>query len=286
MKPFYKWAGGKSRLLDRYSDVWPSGDYSFYVEPFFGGGAVYAWLYTNGALPRNAIVSDANIELAEMLRNLRDDCDSFVSDCEKQAKRMLSIPSNDKKERKALYYEMRAEYWKRQSPSLLYVLMQLSFNGIWQTCKESKGLFGTPAGLLAQTKMAQIVDAVALEEWSAALSKAWVMSVDYADLVFPAKGALVYLDPPYRGSYTTYGRPFDDADQKRVCEYANGLARRGATVLLSNRCCEGDGFFEDLLPDAEFHYFDVKYTAGRRKKRKDGGYEAKPAREFLAVLGA
>lgn len=31
-------------------------------------------------------------------------------------------------------------------------------------------------------------------------------------------------------------------------------------------------------------YFDIKYTAGRRKK-KEGGYEAKAARGFFAVVG-
>lgn len=33
---------------------------------------------------------------------------------------------------------------------------------------------------------------------------------------------------------------------------------------------------------ADFHYFDVIYTAGRRKATA-AGYEAKKAREFLAI---
>jgi DNA adenine methylase len=69
-------------------------------------------------------------------------------------------------------------------------------------------------------------------------------------------------------------------------EYANGdwnWPIRGATVLLANRD-NGDGFFEKILGGrGTFHYFDVTYTAGRRKKN-DTRYEAKAAREFLAII--
>lgn len=84
-------------------------------------------------------------------------------------------------------------------------------------------------------------------------------------------------------SFTTYGTGFNDDDQEQLLKWAMERAQEGATVLLSNRCVTGETFFEERLPDAGFHYFDVSYTAGRRK-RVESGYEAKSAREFLAVL--
>lgn len=44
-RPFLKWAGGKSQLLDEIDKRLPKGLYegkvTKYVEPFLGGGAVF-----------------------------------------------------------------------------------------------------------------------------------------------------------------------------------------------------------------------------------------------------
>ena len=55
LKPFYMWAGGKTRLLKYYRPIINTimrkhNHITEYVEPFFGGGALYAdmWnLYNN-----------------------------------------------------------------------------------------------------------------------------------------------------------------------------------------------------------------------------------------------
>ena len=51
---------------------------------------------------------------------------------------------------------------------------------------------------------------------------------------------------------------------------------------MSNRDV-GDGFFESRLGDNNMVYFDVTYTAGRRKKNTDGSHSAKKAREILMI---
>ena len=274
------WAGGKSRLLTRYAGVWPNGHFQRYVEPFFGGGAVFAWLQQGQPTP--AHLNDINAELMGVLIAVRDDADGFLRRVEALVAPYLEL--DGKEARKAFYYALRESYWRDPDSATLFTLMRLGFNGIWQTCSDSNGLFGTPAGLLNHTKMEQVFKEPLIRQWSAALQDALISSGDYRQMDFEREGSLIYLDPPYRGSFTTYGTSFDDAAQRELVATAIGFADAGATVLLANRVVEGDRFFERLLGErAAFHYFDVTYTAGRRKATADG-FEAKPAREFLAVL--
>jgi DNA adenine methylase len=49
-------------------------------------------------------------------------------------------------------------------------------------------------------------------------------------------------------------------------------------VFLANRA--DDDWFNDKTKSLNNHYFNITYTAGRRKKTEDG-YAAKSAREIL-----
>lgn len=275
------WAGGKSKLLKHYEGIFPIlSTYDLFVEPFFGGGAVWADIQSSQFM--ESVINDANEELMGVLKGLRDDSSSFLRSLSALTAEYLVI--DGKENRKAYYYDLRKQYWSDPDPSTLYFLMRLGFNGIWQTCKDSNGLFGTPAGLLNHKREEQIFKTDNMRDWARSLQRASIYSGDYSDLDFDPQNALVYLDPPYRDSFTSYGTGFNDDDQGRLVSWAKGVASGGGTVLLANRCVPGDDFFEDLLPEAEFHYFDVTYTAGRRKKNEDNTFSAKPAREFLAIM--
>lgn len=277
------WAGGKTKLIKHYKNVWPNIEPATYVEPFFGGGAVYSWLKTNNP-ELKAVIGDINFELINVLNQVKANLPEFQKETTKIAEEYLKLP-NDKTVRKEHYYKLRQQYWdsKGKNTALLYVLMKLGFNGIWQTCKASKGLYGTPAGLLTQNRSDQIIDISILQEWNRMLKTATPQAVPYSKLKFEPQNSLIYLDPPYRDSYTDYSTGFGDNEQRALTEWALKQSSEGATVLLANRCVEGEDFFEKLLPNADFHYFNVTYTAGRRK-RVDSGFEAKPAKEFLAIL--
>jgi DNA adenine methylase len=70
--------------------------------------------------------------------------------------------------------------------------------------------------------------------------------------------------------------------QQRVINYLNTSTRKGAYALMSNRDV-GDAYFERRIGTNELVYFDVTYTAGRRKKNADGSHSAKKAREILMI---
>ena len=216
-----------------------------------------------------------------MLQEIRQDPSGFILRTERLARAYLPLNHT---ERKKWFYAQREKYWDAPTPWRLYLLMRTGFNGIWQTCKASNGLFGTPAGLLNHSRMEQLVPRDLINEWSRALHTTRITSGDFASTPIPAHSrCLIFLDPPYRDSFTTYGAVFGDAEQTRVCGWLRQLHEAGHTVVLANRCVAGDSFFEDLIGDiCDFHYIDVVYTAGRRKRTADG-YSAKPARELLAI---
>jgi DNA adenine methylase len=280
LSPLYMWAGGKTRLIKHYEKVWPADDHLEYVEPFFGGGAVFGWRLAQRG-PVATHIGDVNTELMGVLALIKDDPETFVNGVTRLARQFISLDT--KEARKNWYYTQREIYWQRPTTVRLYVLMRTGFNGIWQTCVASGGLFGTPAGLLGQTSVEQIINPSQVRQWSLALQSATLHGGSYEHMQQPSNRALIYLDPPYRGSFTTYGTSFTDEDQKRLAGWFRDRAGEGHRVVLANRCVGDDVFFEDLIGDvADFHYFDVTYTAGRRKQ-VGNSFEAKAAREFIAI---
>lgn len=276
MKPFYMWAGGKGKMLARYVPLMPQ-NYQHYVEPFLGAGALAGRVLDREGFetPVPATLGDVNAELMGIWHAVQNDLDAF---CE--ALVWLEQSWLDSKDRKALYYEMRQRYWDHPQPSLLYFLMRTGFNGIWQTCQKSGGLFATPAGLCNQRE--GFIDHGLLRQWNRVLQGVLLHTGDYSQIKVPP-GSFVFCDPPYRDSFTSYGAAFGDAQQKDLIAWCRDAARKGSIVWMSNRDA-GDGFWESEAPEARIHRFPIVYTAGRRL-RVEGGFEAKPATEVLLTFG-
>lgn len=69
MKTLIKWPGGKSEEVARIEELVPT-DYDRYIEPFFGGGAVF-WALQ----PSPAVLNDISTELMDFYRFLGGDLD-------------------------------------------------------------------------------------------------------------------------------------------------------------------------------------------------------------------
>jgi DNA adenine methylase len=72
-RPFLKWAGGKSRLIQQYIPYLPK-NYQNYYEPFLGGGALFFYLQ-----PQRAVLTDINAELIITYRCVRDYVEELIS---------------------------------------------------------------------------------------------------------------------------------------------------------------------------------------------------------------
>jgi len=280
IKPLYMWAGGKSKLLKHYKDKIPARQYSSYIEPFFGGGAVFCHI-ANESLAGEFILNDVNQDLMDIHRSIKSDCTGFIERAVAISDKWNSLPSA---QRKAWYYQLRADFWTMDKEnnnyaSTLYVLMKTGFNGLWQPNKEQGGKYGTAVGLVDKDAR---IDPSQIRLWANKLSKATIHSSTYKDIAIPSTPSLIYCDPPYRSSFADYGQGFTDTDHIELIQWCKKQAERGHTVLLANRDC-GDGFFTSHLDGASVHLFEVFYTIGRKKKT-ESGYQATKASEFVAIF--
>lgn len=282
LPPLFMWAGGKRRLLPKYAPFFPDlAQVPAYVEPFLGGGAVFAYVAAHQP-GVHAVLGERMPELAGLYQAVKTDPEGLLAAVEPYEVEWAARAS--KEQRKEYYYQLRRAYWalpleRVETMGLLYFLMKTGFNGIWQTCKESKGRFGTPVGLANQK--GRVIDPALVRQWSAALEHTDVLAQSYEKTQVP-QGAFVYCDPPYRDSFTSYGSAFEDQAQIQLIEWCRRQAQeKQAVVWLANRDA-GDGFFEAHASDAVCHRIPVTYTAGRRKKTEDG-FEAKPAIEVLLI---
>lgn len=280
MKPLFIWAGGKNKMLKHYLPIMPE-KVETYVEPFFGGGAMFVHIVQNYK-PKNLVINDVNKDIIRVYNSIKNNLPEFTEKLDSYCNVFLPMSKDD---RKKYYFEVRHKHaydyekWSEaEEAATLYFLMKTGFNGIFQVNKNTNGRYGTPAGLLNQTD--SVYDSNVLKWWHEALQKTEIMSIDWKEClkqIPDAENTFVFLDPPYRSSFTTYGQIFGDDEQEKLLKYVK--SRNQTLSFLCNRDA-GDGWFEERIGNLKIDKFPVTYTAGRRKKT-DEGFEAKPAVEVL-----
>jgi DNA adenine methylase len=278
MKPLFIWAGGKNKMLKHYKPFMPKNVLS-YCEPFFGGGAMYIHVIEKYA-PKELIINDINSDIIRIYKTIKSDCNNFISLLDEMSEEYLPL---DKAARKDYYYSLRHKHaydyvsWdSTKEAAVLYFLMKTGFNGIYQVNINTNNRYGTPSGLLNQKD--KVYDKDVVEWWNKALQSTTILSGNWKDSVSymsDTEDSFIFLDPPYRGSFTSYGQEFGDDKQMELISYVQG--QKQSTVFLCNRDVN-DGFYDNI--NLKIDKFDITYTAGRRKKTEDG-FEAKPATELL-----
>ena len=278
MKPLFIWAGGKNKMLKHYKPFMPK-NVKTYIEPFFGGGAMFIHV-VNHYDPKHLIINDVNNDIVRIYKTIKDDLEKFTHLMDEMSAKYLPL---DKAGRKDYYYSLRHKHaydyaaWDTvKEAAVLYFLMKTGFNGIYQLNINTNNRYGTPSGLLNQKD--KVYEKEVVEWWHKNLQNASILSGDWSDAVSYSNDEpdqFVFMDPPYRGSFTSYGQEFTDDDQNKLLDFVR--SKKQSDVFLCNRDIE-DGFFDNT--GLIVNKFPVTYTAGRRKKTDDG-YEAKPATELL-----
>jgi len=279
-KPLFIWAGGKNKMLKHYLPIMPK-QVDTYVEPFFGGGAMFCHIVQNYQ-PKKLVINDVNADIVRIYNSIKNNLPEFLIKLDSYCN--VYLPMN-KEDRKKYYFEVRHEHaydydkWSEaEEAATLYFLMKTGFNGIFQINNNTNRRYGTPAGLLNQKDKVYELDVV--KWWNQALQNSEVMSGDWKEClkqVPDEDNTFVFLDPPYRDSFTSYGQTFGDDEQEKLIKYVR--SRKLSTAFLCNRDAE-DGWFEERLGKLIMDKFPVTYTAGRRKQTEEG-FEAKQATEVL-----
>ncbi len=104
VKPFIKWAGGKSALLDDIRKFYPNElgkSINKYCEPFVGGGAVLFDVLSNYNLDE-IYISDVNKELINVYETIKCNVEELIKVLDKFQSEY--IPLNTEK-RKEYYYD-------------------------------------------------------------------------------------------------------------------------------------------------------------------------------------
>ena len=244
-KPFLKWVGGKTQLLDELKQYIPK-NFNKYIEPFVGGGALLFDL-----APQKAIINDANEELINAYIVLRDQVDELINELS------TYIYCTE------FYYKMRAKnpenLSKIERAARMIYLNKTCFNGLYRVNK--KGEFNVPIGRYTNPT---ICDEDRLRNAHVALQNVTIECADFIKVLlkYAEKGDLIYIDPPYHpvGKNSDFKRYTKDffykEDQMALKKLIIELKTRGCFVIASNSHCD---FILDLYKD-----FDVKVVNAKR----------------------
>lgn len=222
-RPVLKWAGGKQQLADLLLARMPN-KYGKYIEPFFGGGAIFFSLQ-----PAKAVISDLNPELINLYNSVASDVEAVIS--------YLREMPNDKE----FYYETRSlkvgDLTASQRAARTIYLNRTCYNGLYRVNRQ--GQFNVPFG---HYKNPLICDEDNLRAASRILGQARIMLGDYKTVLQETAepGDFIFLDPPYLpvSKYADFKRytkeQFYEEDHRELADEIARLQELGCHVLLTN----------------------------------------------------
>jgi len=222
-KPLLKWVGGKAQLLSEILPLIPK-SYGKYLEPFFGGGALYFSLK-----PVNAIIADLNDELINLYQITKTSPNELIN----LLKKYKHSPED--------FYKVRAQDRAKLSPlqaaARTIYLNRTCFNGLYRVNKQ--GHFNVPFGRYVNPK---ICDENNIHAASLILKDTKIVHDDYKKTLhkYAKEGDFVFLDPPYLpiSEYSDFKRytkeQFYEEDHIELANEVKRLHDLGCHVILTN----------------------------------------------------
>ena len=275
-RPFIKWVGGKTQLLNEVSKSLPrdfaSRQHVTYVEPFVGGGAVMFWILQEYPNIERAVINDINQELICTYRVIQVNVEELIAELAHIQDEYIPLGSED---RKAYFMEKRARFnTKKTTPvetaALFIFLNRTCFNGLYRV--NSKGKFNVPHGKYANPR---ICDADNLHACSAVLQKVEILCGDFSETGrYAGPNTLFYFDPPYKtitetSSFTSYAKEgFNDDEQVRLRDFCDQISKDKALFVASNSDPKGVNPSENFF-DTLYNHFIIKRVSATRMINSD-----------------
>lgn len=255
IKPFLKWAGGKTQLLNELHKYVPN-NFNKYIEPFIGGGAMFFSLN-----PHESIIADSNEELVITYRQVKDAVEEIIQHLE-------TFEHNEE-----FYYNLRgldpSKLENSYRAARLIYLNKTCFNGLYRVNK--KGQFNVPYG----KGNGSFLNEEVLRNASEFLADTTIINSDYLDVLneFATDGDFIFLDPPYYpvGKYSDFKRYtkefFYHEDQVRLKEEFDRLVNIGCKVVLTNSDHE---VILDLYSDYQIDIIETRRMISSNSKTRKG----------------
>ena len=257
MNPVLKYRGGKSREIPRFLQYIPD-DFNRYIEPFFGGGAVYFYLE-----PDNAIINDLNqrlITFYSQLRNnyaeMRSQLDELQALYEKNQLEFKELKAKSPEQRvpnanEELYYKIRALFNNPDDTYLdgvlYFFINKTAYSGMIRY--NNNGEYNVPFG-----RYPNLNTKLVTQQHSELLQRAELYSVDYREIFDMAQDDdFIFLDPPYDCVFNDYGNidlmnGFDETEHRRLAADFRNLNCRALMVIGKTPLTEelyGDYIFDE-----------------------------------------
>lgn len=269
-KPFIKWVGGKTQLLDEIRRYYPA-QIEKYCEPFVGGGAVLFDVLSR-LNPKEILINDINAELINTYCQIKTNCHNLMEILADLQERYWS---SSLEENKKLYFEKRERFnllkingdkeENLEKAALFIFLNKTCFNGLFRV--NSKGLFNVPFN---KAKKPLLCDVDNLKACSELLQNVKMSVGNYTQCKdFIDSKTFVYIDPPYRpltetAAFTSYNENgFSDKEQIELAQFIEEISERKAVVVTSNsdpkNVSENDNFFDRL-----YERFSIKRVSASR----------------------
>lgn len=257
MKPLVKYRGGKSKEIPYLIKHIPSFA-GRYIEPFFGGGALYFYLE-----PKKAIINDINSKLMAFYKGVKSDFELLSKELQEIEKTYLikrrkfeelkaktpDLRVDDENE--ALYYQIRDMFndltEKKYSDALLYFFInKTAYSGMIRY--NAKGEFNVPYGRYANLNTSLVTKA-----HSKLLANTEIYNLDYKNIFDMAnEDDFMFLDPPYDCVFSDYGNAEykDGFNEKNHTELANSfLNLKCKALMVIGRTPLTEKLYNDLIVD-------------------------------------
>lgn len=270
-KPFIKWAGGKTQLLEDIENSLPADftrrDGITYVEPFVGGGATVFYLLNKYPNIKHAVINDINLKLITTYRAIKHFPHELINELSQLEDKYLPL---NHEERTEVFLDARNTFNEKtlsdvQIASLFIFLNRTCFNGLYR--ENSKGKFNVPHGRYSNPL---ICDKATILADSEILQKVDILCGDFSNtLIYAGKNSLFYFDPPYKplsetSSFNSYVKEvFDDKEQIRLRDFCNKISELGSSFMLSNSDVKGKNPNDDFF-DVLYASYDIKRVYATR----------------------
>ncbi|MBD5225895.1 MAG: Dam family site-specific DNA-(adenine-N6)-methyltransferase [Bacteroidales bacterium] len=272
MKPMIKYRGGKSREIPYILPYIPEFQ-GRYIEPFFGGGAMYFHLE-----PHRAVINDINPQLIDFYRGVRDNYEQLRHELDilevlytanrAEFDRLKAATPQDRvpDANEELYYRIRAMFNNKvekefSDAAIYYFINKTSYSGMIRY--NARGEFNVPFG-----RYKSINTSAVTENHSRLLQRTEVCNEDYAAIFNRCNhDDFLFLDPPYDCIFSDYGNEdyrggFNEDSHRRLAEDFHNLPCRALMVIGSTPLTE------ELYGAEIVHAYGKNYSVNIRNRFK------------------